>query len=110
MESHQSPATPPPAASCPSHLGSQGEGRRPHAVIAAPVNPPATGQNADRTRGFPADRLRDSAKAREWLEFWTDVSGVEGIAVKGMSTRYLTGYRGWLVNCTDLVGEPDAGC
>ncbi|MFE6848636.1 hypothetical protein [Streptomyces sp. NPDC057686] len=28
----------------------------------------------------------DLAKAREWLETWTDVSGVEGIVVKGVST------------------------
>ncbi|MER6317022.1 ATP-dependent DNA ligase [Streptomyces sp. NPDC001581] len=35
------------------------------------------------------------AKAREWLESWTDVSGVEGILIKSMSQRYLPGYRGW---------------
>ncbi|MDK9496178.1 hypothetical protein QEZ40_000522 [Streptomyces katrae] len=35
------------------------------------------------------------AKAREWLQTWTDVSGVEGLVLKGMTTRYLTGYRGW---------------
>lgn len=29
----------------------------------------------------------DLAKAREWLQSWTDVSGVEGLVVKGMSTR-----------------------
>ncbi|MGW0367284.1 hypothetical protein [Streptomyces sp. NPDC002990] len=37
----------------------------------------------------------DIAKAREWLESWTDVSGVEGILVKGTAQRYLPGYRGW---------------
>ncbi|MET9325000.1 ATP-dependent DNA ligase [Streptomyces sp. NPDC003038] len=37
----------------------------------------------------------DPAKAREWLESWTDVSGVEGIVVKGMNQRYLPGFRGW---------------
>ncbi|MFE5861517.1 ATP-dependent DNA ligase [Streptomyces virginiae] len=37
----------------------------------------------------------DLAQAREWLEPWTDVSGVEGILVKSMSQRYLPGYRGW---------------
>ncbi|MFJ5548705.1 ATP-dependent DNA ligase [Streptomyces sp. NPDC093225] len=37
----------------------------------------------------------DLATAREWLQSWTDVSGVEGIVVKGLSTRYLPGYRGW---------------
>ncbi|MER7764150.1 hypothetical protein [Streptomyces sp. NPDC097619] len=36
----------------------------------------------------------DPAKAREGLETWTDVSGVEGLVVKGMDTRYLPGYRG----------------
>ncbi|WP_331756393.1 ATP-dependent DNA ligase [Streptomyces sp. NBC_01568] len=37
----------------------------------------------------------DLAKAREWLETWTDVSGVEGILVKGMNQRYLPGSRAW---------------
>ncbi|MFG2484996.1 ATP-dependent DNA ligase [Streptomyces virginiae] len=37
----------------------------------------------------------DLAEAREWLESWTDVSGVEGILVKPLNGRYLTGYRGW---------------
>ncbi|MFE5559916.1 hypothetical protein [Streptomyces sp. NPDC056544] len=37
----------------------------------------------------------DLAKAREWLESWTDVSGIEGILIKSMSQRYLPGYRGW---------------
>ncbi|MEU8465777.1 ATP-dependent DNA ligase [Streptomyces sp. NPDC029003] len=38
----------------------------------------------------------DPLKAREWLETWTDVSGVEGIVVKGLAQRYLPGYRGWI--------------
>ncbi|MFJ1568713.1 ATP-dependent DNA ligase [Streptomyces erythrochromogenes] len=37
----------------------------------------------------------DLAKAREWPETWTDVSGVEGILVKGMNQRYLPGSRAW---------------
>ncbi|MEV7442866.1 ATP-dependent DNA ligase [Streptomyces sp. NPDC091204] len=37
----------------------------------------------------------DPAKAREWLESWTDVSGVEGILIKPLNSRYLPGYRGW---------------
>ncbi|MER8098118.1 ATP-dependent DNA ligase [Streptomyces goshikiensis] len=37
----------------------------------------------------------DLTTAREWLESWTDVSGVEGVVVKGRSQRYLPGYRGW---------------
>ncbi|GAA2650675.1 ATP-dependent DNA ligase [Streptomyces spororaveus] len=37
----------------------------------------------------------DLATAREWLESWTDVSGVEGILVKPLNGRYLPGYRGW---------------
>ncbi|MET7533895.1 ATP-dependent DNA ligase [Streptomyces goshikiensis] len=31
----------------------------------------------------------DLTTAREWLESWTDVSGVEGILIKGQSQRYL---------------------
>ncbi|MFE9637049.1 RNA ligase family protein [Streptomyces sp. NPDC006463] len=34
-------------------------------------------------------------KANEWLESWTDVSGVEGLVVKAMNQPYRTGYRGW---------------
>ncbi|MFG2987000.1 ATP-dependent DNA ligase [Streptomyces sp. NPDC048258] len=37
----------------------------------------------------------DLDKAKEWLESWTDVSGVEGIVVKAMNQPYRTGYRGW---------------
>ncbi|WP_243879397.1 ATP-dependent DNA ligase [Streptomyces sp. KS 21] len=37
----------------------------------------------------------DLTTAREWLESWTDLSGVEGIVVKGQAQRYLPGYRGW---------------
>lgn len=37
----------------------------------------------------------DPAKAREWLETWTDVSGVEGILIKDQGQRYLPGHRGW---------------
>ncbi|WP_327739826.1 hypothetical protein OG749_44200 [Streptomyces nojiriensis] len=37
----------------------------------------------------------DLAKAREWPESWTDVSGVEGILVKPLNGRHLPGYRGW---------------
>lgn len=36
----------------------------------------------------------DLAKAREWLESWTDVSGAEGILIKPLNSRYLPGYRG----------------
>ncbi|MER6257142.1 hypothetical protein ABT224_38030 [Streptomyces sp. NPDC001584] len=39
--------------------------------------------------------MTDPAKAREWLQRWTDVAGVEGILIKSMSQRYLPGYRGW---------------
>ncbi|WP_420077961.1 hypothetical protein ACN6AT_00435 [Streptomyces sp. JL4002] len=41
----------------------------------------------------------DLAKAREWLETWTDVSGVEGILIKGMDQRYLSNHRGWTKIC-----------
>ncbi|MET9960073.1 ATP-dependent DNA ligase [Streptomyces sp. NPDC006326] len=37
----------------------------------------------------------DLATAREWLESWTDVSGVEGIVIKLLASRYLPSYRGW---------------
>ncbi|MFF3090943.1 hypothetical protein ACFVRB_38730 [Streptomyces nojiriensis] len=37
----------------------------------------------------------DLAKAREWPESWTDVSGVEGILVKPLNGRHLPGCRGW---------------
>ncbi|THA29023.1 ATP-dependent DNA ligase [Streptomyces sp. A1547] len=37
----------------------------------------------------------DLAKAREWLQSWTDVSGGEEILVKPLNSRYLPGYRGW---------------
>ncbi|THA28111.1 ATP-dependent DNA ligase [Streptomyces sp. A1547] len=36
----------------------------------------------------------DPAKAREWLESWTDVSGVEGILCKPQTSRYMPGHRG----------------
>ncbi|MDA5284748.1 ATP-dependent DNA ligase [Streptomyces sp. Isolate_45] len=37
----------------------------------------------------------DVAKAREWLETWTDVSGVEGLVIKSLTGRYTPGNRGW---------------
>ncbi|WP_406083591.1 ATP-dependent DNA ligase [Streptomyces virginiae] len=37
----------------------------------------------------------DLAKARKWLESWTDVSGVVGIVIKPLNGRYPVGYRGW---------------
>ncbi|MGW7029096.1 ATP-dependent DNA ligase [Streptomyces xanthophaeus] len=37
----------------------------------------------------------DLATARDWLESWTDVSGVEGLVIKPLTSRYLPGYRGW---------------
>ncbi|MGW9369634.1 ATP-dependent DNA ligase [Streptomyces xanthophaeus] len=37
----------------------------------------------------------DVTVAREWLESWTDVSGVEGLVIKPLSSRYLPNYRGW---------------
>ncbi|MFJ3206148.1 RNA ligase family protein [Streptomyces sp. NPDC086989] len=36
----------------------------------------------------------DPAKAREWLDSWTDVSGVEGLVVKPQTSRYIPGHRG----------------
>ncbi|MFD4918728.1 hypothetical protein ACFWNR_36675 [Streptomyces virginiae] len=37
----------------------------------------------------------DLAKAREWLESWTDVSGVEGTVAKRASSTYRGGQRLW---------------
>ncbi|MFJ2825651.1 ATP-dependent DNA ligase [Streptomyces toxytricini] len=37
----------------------------------------------------------DLATAREWLESWTDVSGVEGIVIKPLTSSYHPSYRGW---------------
>ncbi|MEU8438329.1 hypothetical protein AB0F18_36635 [Streptomyces sp. NPDC029216] len=37
----------------------------------------------------------DLATAREWLETWTDVSGVEDILIKPLTSRYNPAYRGW---------------
>ncbi|MCX4539119.1 hypothetical protein [Streptomyces sp. NBC_01565] len=37
----------------------------------------------------------DLDTAREWLQSWTDVYGVEGIVIKPLTSRYLTGCRGW---------------
>lgn len=37
----------------------------------------------------------DLDTARAWLETWTDVSGVEGIVVKPLTSRYRVGCRGW---------------
>ncbi|MFD3875125.1 hypothetical protein [Streptomyces sp. NPDC058623] len=37
----------------------------------------------------------DLTKTREWLETWTDVSGVEGLVVKAVNQRYLPNTRGW---------------
>ncbi|WP_244291576.1 RNA ligase family protein [Streptomyces subrutilus] len=36
----------------------------------------------------------DVTKAREWLEEWTDVSGVEGLVIKPLSSKYLPAYPG----------------
>ncbi|MFJ8210432.1 ATP-dependent DNA ligase [Streptomyces sp. NPDC096033] len=38
--------------------------------------------------------ITDLAKAREWLQTWTDVSGVEGIVIKPLTSKYLPSYRG----------------
>ncbi|MEU4359307.1 ATP-dependent DNA ligase [Streptomyces virginiae] len=35
----------------------------------------------------------DPDKAREWLEDWTDVTGVEGLVVKALNQRYRPGAR-----------------
>ncbi|MEW2136641.1 ATP-dependent DNA ligase [Streptomyces sp. NPDC005409] len=42
----------------------------------------------------------DPAKAREWLESWTDVSGVEGILCKPQTSHCMPGHRGpWTKVC-----------
>ncbi|WP_328787104.1 ATP-dependent DNA ligase [Streptomyces sp. NBC_00273] len=37
----------------------------------------------------------DLAKARGWLESWTGVSGVKGLVIKPLTSRYLGRCRGW---------------
>ncbi|MEU4730470.1 ATP-dependent DNA ligase [Streptomyces sp. NPDC023588] len=37
----------------------------------------------------------DLATAREWLESWTDVSGVEGVVARGVNQPYRPAVRGW---------------
>ncbi|MGW2997395.1 hypothetical protein ACWDA9_38930 [Streptomyces sp. NPDC001193] len=37
----------------------------------------------------------DLASAQDWLETWTDVSGVEGLVVKPLTSKYLPNTRGW---------------
>ncbi len=37
----------------------------------------------------------DLATAREWLDSWTDVPGLEGVVVKGMAQPYRPSVRGW---------------
>ncbi|WP_405533742.1 ATP-dependent DNA ligase (plasmid) [Streptomyces avidinii] len=37
----------------------------------------------------------DLIKAQQWLESWTEISGVEGIVVKAMNQPYRPGHRGW---------------
>ncbi|MFD9260109.1 hypothetical protein [Streptomyces sp. NPDC059538] len=32
---------------------------------------------------------------QEWLQTRTDVSGVEGVLIKPLNSRYLPGHRGW---------------
>ncbi|MFD3472484.1 hypothetical protein ACFWWM_40435 [Streptomyces sp. NPDC058682] len=51
----------------------------------------------------------DLAKARERLESWTDVPGVEGILVKPLNSRYLRGYRVWTeIRRRDTQGRASA--
>ncbi|WSW02313.1 ATP-dependent DNA ligase [Streptomyces sp. NBC_01006] len=37
----------------------------------------------------------DLATARERLESWTDVSGVEGLVIKPLTSKYVPNHRGW---------------
>ncbi|MFE2879205.1 ATP-dependent DNA ligase [Streptomyces roseus] len=37
----------------------------------------------------------DLATAQEWLQSWTDVSGVEGLVIKPLTSKYLPNTRGW---------------
>ncbi|WP_328760959.1 MULTISPECIES: ATP-dependent DNA ligase [unclassified Streptomyces] len=38
----------------------------------------------------------DLATAQDWLESWTDVSGVEGLVIKPLNSKYLPNTRGWI--------------
>ncbi|MEU3902473.1 hypothetical protein AB0F20_01440 [Streptomyces goshikiensis] len=50
----------------------------------------------------------DLARVREWLQSWTDVSGVEGILVKNMSQHLTPAAPGrpWEVCASPRRGEP----
>ncbi|WP_251021591.1 hypothetical protein [Streptomyces sp. ISL-98] len=37
---------------------------------------------------------RDPAVAQEWLESWTEIQVVEGVVIKGLQQRYMTGPEG----------------
>ncbi|MFB6805176.1 ATP-dependent DNA ligase [Streptomyces sp. NPDC056387] len=37
----------------------------------------------------------DLIKAEQWLETWTELSGIEGIVVKALNQPYHPGHRGW---------------
>ncbi|MEU3726575.1 hypothetical protein [Streptomyces sp. NPDC031705] len=52
----------------------------------------------------------DLAVAREWLESWTDVSGVEGILIKPLTSRYHLSYRGWTKIRRRDTTRPRASC
>ncbi|MEV7417695.1 ATP-dependent DNA ligase [Streptomyces sp. NPDC089919] len=46
----------------------------------------------------------DEAAAREWLETWTEVPGLEGLVIKPLNSRYAPGARGWTkVRCRDSL-------
>ncbi|MFJ3637939.1 hypothetical protein [Streptomyces sp. NPDC090112] len=46
----------------------------------------------------------DLAKARERLEAWTGVSGVESILITAMNQRHLPNHRGWTkIRCRDTT-------
>ncbi|MBT2505851.1 ATP-dependent DNA ligase [Streptomyces sp. ISL-98] len=52
---------------------------------------------------------RDPALAQEWLQSWTEVQGVEGIVIKGLGQRYLSGARGWFKVCRRQTTEAVIG-
>lgn len=46
-------------------------------------------------RGPLCPATRDVAKARQWLKAWTDVTGVEGLVIKPLTSLNRPGFRGW---------------
>lgn len=88
------------------------DGRDRTAETAVPGAPPAAGGAVRGPRpDLAVDPVPDDHRprdAREWLETWTDVTGVEGILIK-MNQHYLQNHRGWTkIRRRDATGPSSA--